>query len=66
MEDIERMKLPEPLLQRNVKMKAYCELRIKSYELIPVVHLGNINFEVVDIPIFTFVECLDDSKRCYF
>ncbi len=34
MEEIEHMKLPDALIRRNIKMKEYCELRIKSYELL--------------------------------
>lgn len=34
MEEVEQMQLPEPLIQRNAKLKEYCELRIKSYELL--------------------------------
>jgi len=32
-ESLNDLDLPQPLVERNVKLKQYCELRIKSYEL---------------------------------
>lgn len=32
-ESLNDLDLPQPIIERNVKLKEYCELRIKSYEL---------------------------------
>ena len=32
-ESLDELDLPQPIVERNAKLKEYCELRIKSYEL---------------------------------